>query len=368
LWAARALGIIDLSGRRPTDALTLPSRTHNNPAKARRSKSVNSLSADVTRGEPPVIEADEITREFDGKVVLDGASLQVGRGEIHAVLGPNGAGKTTLLRILTGLLPPSSGTVRVLGHDATKSRRAVRQRLGLVPSGDRSLYLRISGIENLVFFARLNGMRRRAAFARAREVLAEVDLLDAARQRVGLYSHGMQKRLSVARALLTDPSVLLVDEATHDLDPEGARRVRDLIRDLTERGAAVVWATQRIEEIRGFVSEVTLLNRGIVRFSGTVPELMSHTVPRRYVVRLRNGQIRGPELRPVMKSALDGRAAIEHIQGDDSEHYVLTLADGVVLGDAISSLTEAEIQVLSCSEERSEIEEAFLSLTRESRK
>ena len=144
-----------------------------------------------------------------------------------------------------------------------------------MPSGDRSFYLRVSGLENLVFFGRLYGLRKPRAFARAWECLRAVGLEEAARIWVGLYSHGMQKRLSVARGLLSDPVVLFVDEATHDLDPEGARRIQDLMADAASRGTAVVWATQRLDEIRGFADQVTVLDRGAVRFVGTVPQLMA---------------------------------------------------------------------------------------------
>ncbi len=176
-------------------------------------------------------------------------------------------------------MSPSSGSVRVLGQEVERRNREARGLVGLVPSGDRSFYLRISGLENLAFFGRLNGLRRRAAFERAAELLGHVGLADAAERPVGEYSHGMQKRLSVARALITDPAVLLVDEATHDLDPEGARRIRALIEDCANRGAAVVWATQRLDEIRGFAGSVTLLHEGRVRFAGSVPALLEHSSP-----------------------------------------------------------------------------------------
>ena len=142
-------------------------------------------------------------RQFGDHVVLREVSLELGAGRIHALLGPNGAGKTTLIRILAGLLTPTSGQVRVLGEDIGGGPRQLRQRLGLLPAGDRSFYLRLSGLENLVFFARLHGMRRKQAVARSRALLREVGLEEAERRPVGAYSHGMQKRLSVARALLT---------------------------------------------------------------------------------------------------------------------------------------------------------------------
>jgi ABC-2 type transport system ATP-binding protein len=287
--------------------------------------------------------------------------LHARSGEIHALLGPNGAGKTTLLRILAGLTAPTSGRVCVLGADVSGGSRALRQSVGLVPSGDRSFYLRISGLENLVFFARLHGLRRLRATARARDVLELVGLGDAARVRVGEYSHGMQKRLSVARALLTSPAVLLVDEATHDLDPEGARVVRGLVRGIAERGACVVWATQRVDEIKGFADEVTLLRSGEVCFNGTVAELLAHAAPRRYVLRL---ELDGRPADDLARS-LAPAGVIEAVSSGGPGHYVLSLAEGAVLGEAIARLTAADVAVLSCTEEQSGVEQAFLHLTAE---
>jgi ABC-2 type transport system ATP-binding protein len=308
------------------------------------------------------IEAHSIEHAFGRKRVLNGIDFRVPAGRIHALLGPNGAGKTTLLRIFTGLLVPNAGTVTIAGVDVARAPRTLRKLIGFVPSGDRSFYLRISGFENLVFFGRLHGMRRRAAADRARQVLAEVGLVHAGGKMVGLYSHGMQKRLSVARALLLEPPVLFVDEATHDLDPDGARRVRELVSAAADRGAAVVWATQRLDEIRGLVDRVTLLSTGEAVFEGTVPELMAHAVPRRYLVRLQNGRPAAYALDRTGTSALDGLGRLENVGDDASEHYVLALEEHAVLGDALARLTGAQISVLTCREERSEIEEAFLKL------
>jgi ABC-2 type transport system ATP-binding protein len=216
-------------------------------------------------------------------------------------------------------------------------------------------------LENLVFFARLHGMRRRGAIQRAREVLEQVELTDAASLPVRAYSHGMQKRLSVARALLTRPSVFLVDEATHDLDPAAARNVKDIIKALCRQGAAVIWATQRIDEIRGFADSVTLLSRGHVLFDGTVPELMSHAVPRRFLLRLDAGRVDG-DLGAHASRAVRECGSIEPTAASGSGHYTLSIHDGVVLSDALVRLAAAGVDVLACREERSEIEEAFLSL------
>jgi ABC-2 type transport system ATP-binding protein len=309
----------------------------------------------------PVIEARELTRRFGGHMALDAVSLTVASGEIHALLGPNGAGKTTLLRILAGLTTPSEGRVGVLGADASRAERSLRAQIGLVPSGDRTLYLRISGLENLTFFGRLHGMRRRQARARAEELIAYVGLSEAAHRPVGTYSHGMQKRLSVARALLTSPPVLLVDEATHDLDPEAAADVRALVKGLARDGAAVAWATQRVDEIRGFADRVTLLGDGRVRFAGSVAALIATTDARSFVLQLRQAELGDAGGRLTRLVAPHGTIAP---LGDGSgDHYLLSLEGAAVLGDAVAALQAGGVSTVTCHRERSEIEEAFVTLS-----
>jgi ABC-2 type transport system ATP-binding protein len=305
------------------------------------------------------VEVRAVSRRFGNVDALRDVSLRVERGEIHALLGPNGAGKTTLLRILSGLVEPGAGDVRVLGVPWNDPPREAKHLFGLVPSGERSLYLRLSGIENLIFFGRLYGLRRREAKARAIEALMEVDLEEPGPRRVLTYSHGMQKRLAVARGLLMDPPLLFVDEATHDLDPEGARRIRELVAAAADRGVGVVWATQRIEEIRGFARTVTVLDRGTVRFGGTVQELLSIVPPERFVLKLRTVDGRGPV--DAARGALAGLGTVVALE-DHPDHALLGLHEGVILGTAIQRLAAANVDVLACREERSDVEEAFLHL------
>jgi ABC-2 type transport system ATP-binding protein len=242
--------------------------------------------------------------------------------------------------------------------------REHRKLFGFVPSGDRTFYLRISGLENLVFFARLYGMGRRRALARAWECLRNVGLEEAARKPVGLYSHGMQKRLSVARGLLTEPPVLFVDEATHDLDPDGARRVRDLVRLATDRKTAVIWTTQRVEEIWDFASSVTLLHQGRVRFAGTVPEMIRFSETQAYVVLLRSVDQSSSDLLTTLRRATHGVARVEPSRESD-EHFIFVLRPEVVLGALFERLTSAGVEILDCRQEHSQIEQAFLRLTSE---
>jgi ABC-2 type transport system ATP-binding protein len=314
-------------------------------------------------GGEAALEVEGLSRSFGTTRALSRVSLQVRTQEVHALLGPNGAGKTTLLRVLAGLVDPDAGEIQVLGRPAKDiPYRSARRLFGVVPSGDRSFYLRMSGLENLVFFARLHGLRRARALERAWECLEAVGLADVGRAWVGTYSHGMHKRLSVARALLTHPAVLLVDEATHDLDPEGARRIRALVSAAAEEGAGVIWATQRVEEIRGFADRVTLLHRGEVRFAGSVARLIATSPARRYLLHLQDGHAHPPNLLAEARAALAGSLVSA---GPDPEHLLLALPEEITLGEAVSSLVGAGLEVLACREEGSGVEEAFLSLTQQ---
>jgi ABC-2 type transport system ATP-binding protein len=314
----------------------------------------------------PAIDVRGVSRRFGDKQALHEVSLTLRRGSVHALLGPNGAGKTTLLRILAGLVDPDGGSVVIDGDLSLLSTSiAYRTKIRMTPSGERSFYMRISGIENLVFFGRLYGLRTKQAKARARECFAAVGLEHAGDLRVGRYSHGMQKRLSVARALLVPTPIVLIDEATHDLDPQGSARIRGLIRDSVDSGTAVLWATQRLDEIRGFADHVTLLNRGRVRFDGNVPAFMATSPLHRYLIHLRDLSARGPESGVLHRAqrALGGIGKVLPTPDIDTGHVLMLLDEGATLGRALRALMAADLDVLACREERSDIEEAFLSLT-----
>jgi ABC-2 type transport system ATP-binding protein len=307
----------------------------------------------------PAVEVDDLHRRFGAVEALRGVDLEVHAGEVHALLGPNGAGKTTLMRVLSGLVDPTAGSAYVLDRRAGRSRE-LRELIGLVPSGDRSFYLRLSGLENLVFFARMHGLGRRQARERAAGLLAAVGLADAARRPVNTYSHGMQKRLSFARALLHEPAVLLVDEATHDLDPVAAEQVRALTAAHAGRGTAVVWATQRIEELTGFADRVTVLDRGAVCFAGTVAALAAAGGADRHLIGLGPRTTAAPA---ALDAALGSLARVQ--PAPDAAHVLLVLAPGVSLGSALARLAEAGAEVVSCRDERPPIERAFLAVTGE---
>jgi ABC-2 type transport system ATP-binding protein len=305
----------------------------------------------------PIMTLREVSRRFGATLAVDDVSLAIRPGEIHALLGPAGAGKTTLVRILSGLLAPSAGTVRLYGT-AVRGRE-LGASVGLVPSGD-TFYATLSGFENLVFFARLHGLRRREAAARSRALLSELGLAEDAERPVGLWSAGMRARLAVGRARLAEPDVLVLDEASRDLDEEAAHAIRMLVSLVAAGGTAVVWTTESVDEIRGFADTVTFVDGGRVRFSGPVARLQDREQPPRYVLRLRATFLSGPTGRAKLQRTLRGTATIDLPSPHDPEHVVLQPIGEHAIGDAIAALAEDGFVVLACRQERSTLEEAFL--------
>lgn len=198
---------------------------------------------------------------------LTGVSFDVAAGEIVCVMGPNGAGKSTLVRILGGLLLPSSGGATVAGADVTAARPAFRSRVSFVVGEERSFHFQVSGRENLLYYAALHGLTPREAAARADMLLDRVGLSQAARRLFKEYSRGMRQRLAIARGLLGDPEVLLLDEPTLGLDPHGARDLRRFLRDEVIRGAGrtAILCSNDPGEARAMADRVLFLSGGRLR-------------------------------------------------------------------------------------------------------
>jgi ABC-type multidrug transport system ATPase subunit len=217
------------------------------------------------------IAVRSLGRDFGPQHVLMGIDLSVARGEVHGLLGPHGAGKTTLLRLLAGLIGPTSGVAQVLG--VRPGAPALRGRVAFVEAGGDAAYQRISGFENLAFAGRLHGMSHREAFRRAEALLLQAGLAAAAQVAVGEWTPGMRRRLDVARALMTEPEVLLIDAPAHELDDAALATARALVAGRAREGAAVVWAARRLDELSGMAESVTLLASGRVRYAGSVQAL-----------------------------------------------------------------------------------------------
>lgn len=205
-------------------------------------------------------------------VALEDVDLIARPGRILGLVGPNGAGKSTLIRIIAGLLDPDEGSVEVAGINPAVDRAGASRALGLVLADDRSLYWRLTGRQNLEFHGALCGLTRSDAAARAAELLQLFELADRDRSVFG-YSTGMRASLGIARALVHDPAVIVLDEPTRSLDPVAARRACELLQQLADDGRTVMLSSHRLEELERTADDVAVVLEGRVRFAGPVDNL-----------------------------------------------------------------------------------------------
>jgi ABC-2 type transport system ATP-binding protein len=214
------------------------------------------------------IEVENLTRKYKDLRAVDDISFTVEPGEIFGFLGPNGAGKSTTIRMLTGQLRPTSGCARVMGCDVVDDRQQLKPQIGVVFE-HQNVYSRDSARGNLRFYARLYGVKK----SRVEEVLAQVGLVERARDKVKTYSNGMKQRLLVARALLHEPKVLFLDEPTRGLDPNVARDIRAIVADLAKQGVTIFLTTHYMEEADQLSDRVAILDRGRIVAIGTPDRL-----------------------------------------------------------------------------------------------
>lgn len=206
---------------------------------------------------------------------LQGIDLRVEPGEFVGLLGPNGAGKTTLLKIVATLLLPTRGEVFVDGIDALRHPGKVRRILGVVLAGERTLYWKLTAMENLLLFAGLHNIPKKEARRRAAELLELVGLKDFAHVTVEKFSTGMRKRLAIARALIHEPKVLILDEPTSGLDPHGVEEVWEVLLALREKGATVLMATHNMLEAERIPTRLLIIDSGKILADGTAAEIVA---------------------------------------------------------------------------------------------
>jgi len=209
-------------------------------------------------------------------VAVDDISFEVAPGELFGLLGPNGAGKTTTVKMLTTLLIPTSGTAHVLGEDVVHHAERLRARIGFIFGGERGLYWRLSGYDNLRYFSSLYHVDPEVAAKRIPYLLDLVGLADRAKEKVDGYSRGMKQRLHVARTLLHDPELLFLDEPTIGLDPVGARELRHVIRDLQAEKKTILLTTHYMFEADALCQRLAVINKGRIIALDTPAGLKRH--------------------------------------------------------------------------------------------
>lgn len=217
-----------------------------------------------------------LRRKTKEVVAVDDISFDVQPGELFGLLGPNGAGKTTTTKMLTTLLIPTSGTARILGYDVVKQAETLRARIGFIFGGERGLYWRLSGIDNLRYFASLYHVDPEVSKKRIPYLLELVGLADRGNEKVEGYSRGMKQRLHVARTLLHDPEILFLDEPTIGLDPVGARDLRQIIRNLQAEKKTLLLTTHYMFEADALCQRIAVINHGCIIALDTPEGLKRH--------------------------------------------------------------------------------------------
>lgn len=306
------------------------------------------------------IEISGLTKRYGSTTVLDGVDLTVTPGEIVALLGPNGAGKTTTVSILSTLVRADSGTVTVAGHDLARSPGLVRTAISVTGQSTTVDGFQ-TGRENLLMMCALAHLPRRARRERTAELLAELDLTDAADRRVDTYSGGMRRRLDLAISLVVRPAVLVLDEPTTGLDPRSRVDVWEVVVRLARAGTAVLLTTQYLEEADRLADRILVLNRGVVDAEGTASELKAA---------LGGGHVRVTLADPVGLSPLRDHLAGAGEQGiivdESAQTLTLPAADSVQCVRALLDAAESTgATLVGIDLVQPNLDDVFLALTAE---
>ncbi|HET7352997.1 MAG TPA: ABC transporter ATP-binding protein [Gaiellaceae bacterium] len=319
-----------------------------------------------------VVEVEELARTYRTSTgilrrrtveveAVRGVSFEIPKGELFGLLGPNGAGKTTTIKMLITLLLPTSGTARVLGIDVARNPREVRRRIGYVFGGDRGLYERLSGLDNLRYFAELYGVEPRVQKIRIQELLELVGLSGREREKVEGYSRGMRQRLHIARGLLHDPEVVFLDEPTIGVDPVGARELRATIAGLTDVGKTVLLTTHYMFEADALCDRIAVIAQGRIVAEGT-PQALKAGVGEGTVVEV---EVYGIEDAVVERvRALEGVSNVGLEERDQKQVLVVqTLPGRELVHGILGHLAGSEVGRVSSREPT--LEDAYVALVGE---
>jgi ABC-2 type transport system ATP-binding protein len=234
-----------------------------------------------------MIQTEDLSKEFGDYWAVDGVSLDVRPGQVLALLGQNGAGKTTTVRMLTSVLAPSRGWARIAGYDVVEDPERVRSVVGVLTE-QHGLYLRMSGLEYLDFFGRIYRLEASTRLKRSQDWMEYFGLAEAGRKPIGQYSKGMRQKLALARTLIHEPPVLLLDEPTSAMDPESAQLVRQAIASLRSKQRTIIICTHNLVEAEMLADKIAIIYRGRILTSGTLDEMKRRLLgPAEYEVRVR---------------------------------------------------------------------------------
>ena len=309
-----------------------------------------------------IIEVNHLVHCFGDLVAVNGFDFSVNRGEVLGLLGPNGAGKTTTIRLLNGLFPPTSGTIRVLGLDPVTEGDKVREQSGVLTETP-ALYERLTAWQNLEFFGTLAGMAEDEWRSRSRDLLTFFGLENRAEEKVGNYSKGMKQRLALVRALLNRPPLLYLDEPTAGLDPEAALQVHELISSICLRdGQTVVICTHNLVEAQRLCDRVVVLNQGNVLALGSLEELQAQYAAGVQVHIELLGAV--TERQKAVLCAVDG---ILELKAESDNEIIIQVESIEIIPDLAAVLVQENARLMALKPHHISLEEVYFKLQDQAR-
>ena len=324
------------------------------------------------------IEVSNLRKEFEVKkknglfkrkkekeifVAVDNVSFNVSKGEIFGFLGPNGAGKTTTIKMISTLLRPTSGTAIVNGVNGVENPIDVLKNLGTVLAGERSTYWKLTGKENLEYFAAMNGITGKKAAKKINYLLKRFNLDKRADETVEKYSTGMKQRVALAKALISDPEILILDEPTSGLDPQSARNLRELILEIKEEGRTILLTTHYMEEADQLSDRIAIIDHGKIIAMDT-PYNLKNDLNKTNIVAL--------ELSNWNDNALEKIRKVHSVENINSKFNDITqiwevkihIANGSdSISSLISNIISSDIKIINFRVEEPTLEDVFISLT-----
>lgn len=307
------------------------------------------------------IEVFDLTKVYrsEGKEIraVDNLNLNVEKGSIFGLLGPNGAGKTTLIMMLTGLTLPTSGSGKVLGHDIVKESLQIRKKVGLLPEGF-GFYDHLTAEENLNYVAALNDIPKDERKKRIEDALASVGLLEVKDRKFGGYSRGMRQKLGIAQALLKNPELLILDEPTAGVDPEGARAIRELVLKLNREGKTIMLSTHLLFEVGPICDSIAIINCGRLVLQGKVRDLLEKLMAEEgYRIKIEGSGEVGAFAEAL--SSLDG---VKSVRLEGKAVHVLAVKD--VRADIGKLSSKYNIEIITLELQQPSLEDLFIKYYR----
>jgi ABC-2 type transport system ATP-binding protein len=270
-----------------------------------------------------VIQTKKLVKQYGSFTAVKDLNLSIQKGEVFGLLGPNGAGKTTTILMLLGLTEPTRGSVRVLGLDPARQPLRVKARVGYLPD-QVGFYDELTALENLIYTARLNGLSGREAHRRIEAAMGRVGLAGVLDKRVGMFSRGMRQRLGVADVLIKEPELIILDEPTAGMDPEGAHEFLQTIRSLKEEGITILLSSHLLYQVQVVCDRVGLFNQGQMVLKGSVPELAQSVLGTAYRISL---EAEGES--EAISSTLRSMPGVENLRHLNEREYELEASQDV---------------------------------------